>query len=89
MYEKQSGGWKTLSLSDADPFKPECQYRLDGAQASLVSASGISVTYAGITSTTLAVASGSKYQQNITQYNYSNATDYGNFAVGSITYSCA
>lgn len=77
-----------LSLSDTSPFNPRCQYLLDGAQASLVSAGSISVTYAGITSTTIAVSAGNKTIENIVQYNYANYSDYGYSPVTSIFYSC-
>lgn len=88
VWEKQSGGWKSLSLSDTNPFNAKCQYLLDGARASLVSPGEISVTYAAITSTSLIVSAGSKYTQNVIQYNFSNYTDYGNYSVSSIFYSC-
>ncbi len=77
-----------MSLADTNPFNVQCQYLLDGTQASLVSPGGISVTYAGVTSTTVSVNSGSKTVKYTVQYNYANYTDYGYSPVTSIFYSC-
>lgn len=90
----QSGVWqsileyKTLPLSDTNPFNPKCEYILNGMSVSFVSPSVIAASSPEITTSTFVVNSSNKYLFHAMQYNWSNYTDYGWQPMGSILYRC-
>lgn len=92
VWARQSGGWKTLPLSDTAAFNPQCEYVMNGARASYVASSQIMTvqnTASGATTATWQVInSGTKGTTYIAQDNYANNSYYGGSATSGISYSC-
>lgn len=91
-WRKQSGGWKTLPLSDVAAFNPQCEYVMNGARASYVDSSQIMAVQNSMSGATTAtwqmINSGTKGATYWAQDNWSNNTYYGGSASSSILYSC-
>lgn len=87
-----SGGWKSLPLSDLNPFDPKCEYIISGARASYVDSGQIMAVQNSIsgatTATWVAIYSGTKGVTHVAQDNYANNSYYGGFATSGISYSC-